>query len=523
MNSSTVGSLSARISESPRLASILLALLRLLKTGFALVSMIISARFFGVGIERDYLVVCLAATTVLPQLLFGPVNEIFRLKHAHLRETEGEELALDRANAVMSIAFWVLLALSVLVLVHPAIVASVFSPTFLGDGHGEFLEMVRWMIPLLFLNQVAAGWTFILNAYKVYFLPEVVGIVSSLVAIVTVVTATRWLGIYSLVVSMYLGIFLLLATLVPMVRRKAPRALSFWKCDLRLVLPFFAMATPFYMSFTLGQGLVVVEKRLVGAMGVGMISILDYAQKIINIPIAVLVSTIGSILAPTLAGLHARGESGRFRAEFLSYLRLTLLALAPLVVFLVVSGRDLLGLVFGAKITSADLGTMAGTLAWFAAGLVPVATYSLAGQAVTATDRSRVYAIAGALVQTATILLNLWLAPTYGIEVLAKTWSAAHLAAGLFLLWWLDLGSGTLKTLLHLAAVYAATVLAGSLAATLTEALVPLLRLMVCGSMVALSAAGAVILFGMPEREPLLRALRGARGRIGAGLRGRPL
>lgn len=504
----------SRISESPRLASLLLAGLRLGKTGISLASMIVSARFFGVGIERDYLVVCLAATTVVPQLLFGPVNEIFRLKHAHLREAEGEEQALARANAVMSVAFWALLALTACVLARPGVVAAVFSPSFLGPGHREFLDMVRWMIPLLVLNQIAAGWTFILNAYKVYFIPEVVGIASSLLGIVVVVASTRWLGIYSLVLSMYVGAFLLLATLVPMVRRKAPGAFSFWRCDVRLVLPFFAMALPFYMSFTLGQGLVVVEKRIVGAMGVGMISILDYAQKIVNIPLAVLVSTIGSILAPSLASLHARNEPDRFREEFLSYLRLTLLALAPLIVFLAVAGLDLLSLVFGRKVAAADLATMASTLSWFSAGLVPVAVYSLAGQAITAMDRSRIYALAGAAVQIATIVLNLRFAPAGGVQVLALSWSAAHLTAAAFLLGRLHLGPAGAKALFQVAGVYATTVAAAMLTKLLLGHAPSLVRLPVSGVCVVAAAALSLVVLRLPERSILARAFHVIRARI---------
>lgn len=495
-----------KIADSPRIASLFLASLRFVKTAFALASMVISARFFGVGTERDHLVVCLAATTSIPQLLFGPVNEIFRLKYAHLREAEGEVAALQRGNAIMSVAFWILLSTTLTIELFPQIVAKIFAPSFAANGQTDFLLMVRIVMPLLVINQISSGWTYILNAYKVYFVPELVGIATSMLGIAIVLASTRWIGIYSLVVSMYVSASLLMVALLPFVRSKARPALMFWRCDAKLVRPFLKMAMPFYFSFALGQGLVVIEKRIGGSMGTGMISILDYAQKIILIPLAVIMSTITSILAPSLASLFAKRDVDSFRREFIAYLRLTLIALSPMIFLLSCGGHDILSIVFGRKVDSHGLSLMTTTLAWLSMGLVAASVYSLTGQAITAIDKGKHYAVVAAAVQMLIILLNLVFAPGRDIYVLAITWSVAHIAAAAVLLHMLGFGRQIMKALMQIAGVYLLVFGLGSVASLPLHGAHPLLRLPFLAMGAVVGMLLALLAFRIPERTIILGA-----------------
>lgn len=495
------------ISESPKKAVLVLGAMRFIKTALALASMIISARLFGVSLERDYLVICIAAMTVIPQFLFGPINEIFRLKYAHLQVDEGTDSAVRRGTAVMSVSFWILVAVTLAIEIHPQMIVNSFAPAYSGSAHAEIVDMVRIVVPLLVLNQIAAGWTHILNAHKVYFLPEIVGIITSGLGVILVITLSRWIGIYSLVVSMYVSAAALLLAMIPTLYSASPSALAVWKCDPRLILPFLTMAAPFFVGSTLGQILVVIEKRFSGAMGEGMISIYDYAQKINMIPLAVIITSIASVLAPSLATLHAQKNIREFRKEFAGYIRLALVAICLVFIAFTIGAKDMLEIVFSTKLSATERDVMASTLGYFACGLVAATVYSLSGQAITASLRGRLFAVVGGVVQLAVILLNLWLARRQGVQMLALSWALAHAGGAAVLLLIVGLNKDLLKALGHAVCVYAGTCLGVLVVLALPDRpMHPVVHFSLLMIAASIGLGISLFAFCLPEREFLSRA-----------------
>src|SRR5690606_21925914 len=113
--------------------------------------------------------------------------------------------------------------------------------------------MLLLLVPALLLNQLNLLLTGLLNAYHSYVIPDVVAFISTVANIILLILLAPVIGIFSLVISYYLGVLLLTALLLWQVSRlkialfsnAGPLRFSyFWV--------FFGFSLPFFYSYFLG-------------------------------------------------------------------------------------------------------------------------------------------------------------------------------------------------------------------------------------------------------------------------------
>ena len=395
------------------------------------VTLVISASYYSVSLERDVYVIAMAAITAISMILFGPIGDAYRVNYVRQAAKYGSSSAQHSSAMLVFLIGCVSLGVVLLGEIMPHAIASAFVPSDRPEVVEALLPMLRIVLPLLILNQMSLNLTYMMNANGIYYLPEIWGVCAGALGIASVVVFSQHFGIYALVISGYVssgGLFVIMA-----IRLKGivSVAQTFRREHLVNALQYIGIALPFYFSYAVGQLLVIVEKRVCGGFGVGNIAIYDYAQKILSIPQSVLSSAIVTIFAPALASLYAAKDSEKYCKELSGYLRLMLLAVTPLAVFVVVIFPRLIPLVFSHKISNEGAGQLSLTLNIFMIGLCGVTLYVMFSQALLIQGRRVSYMIVSALVQCSIIAANIALADNGQVWMLATTWSIAHVVAGI--------------------------------------------------------------------------------------------
>lgn len=426
--------LAKTFSGSTKRTSAGIAMIRLVRAVISIFSLTITARYFGVSQERDFWVLCTAASTILMQLLFGPINEVFRTQSVHIRAEQGDA-ALAQTNASLtSFFFWVSLLVVLTIEFFPSLVSNTIASGLVGIELKSFEFFVRLIIPSLVLNQLVNGWISILNGYSVFYIPEIYAIFSSIANILFVVLLTETMGIGSLILAMYATTIGLLFVLAREIRKQQSGPLinafpTFLLCKTMIV-----SALPFYLPYFSGQLVALIEKRVSVGLGVGNASVFDYAQKFVQVPQGVIMGTIATVLAPALAFQFAQKQTQRMREDICDYLRMIFLALTPIAILFTVNAEDLVSLFFAHKVNATDQLLMASVIKILLVGLFGVVLYSAAGQALVAQKKGKVFAIAAVLVQIIIGVLNLIYGKFYGLTFLAFSWSVTHVLLGYVLL-----------------------------------------------------------------------------------------
>ncbi len=238
----------------------------------------------------------------------GAFNSAFVPKFARTVEAGGMEKAREFAEQVMAVLLTVLIGISALAMIFmPAVVGTVVAPAF-ADTPDKFdltVELTRVMFPYLLCMSLVAMLSGIMNSMRHYFLAAFVPVLLNI--IMTGVTAyALWVGMdafatgrllsYGVLVSGFAQLLLLLIA-----TRKAAFPLSLRLPHLTpevkhlMILMGPAMLTGGVVQINIMIG------RIIASGQDGAIALLNYADRINQLPLGVIGIAIGVVLLPELA------------------------------------------------------------------------------------------------------------------------------------------------------------------------------------------------------------------------------
>lgn len=386
-----------------------LSLIRMIRLFASLVTIILSAKFFGASIERDLWILALTAVNFVHAALWGPINETFRAKFIFIREAEGEEMALKKARSLFLFTNLVtVIGFAVFMLFHFQ-TAILIAP---GNSGSELVEldfMLQILAPSLLLTQITFLLSSILNAYETFYIPEFTGLVSSLFNIVFFLLLVPHIGIYSLAVAHYLGLVLLFVMLVlQIIRQRIPFFKRPFTLSMSEVKPYLLFALPFFVPYFFSQINGISEKSISTLLGAGSISIIDYSRKFIDIPMSVLYSVLNTIMIPTLSQKFMSNDMEGFKKEFLSTFQLGTLFLGLFVSVMVIGATDIIDFAYNLGTMDADaLHTISQLSIMYGFSAVTIFCFSILGFSLISLQKNKTYAGFATYSQVIIITLNI--------------------------------------------------------------------------------------------------------------------
>lgn len=245
----------------------------------------------------------------------GAFNTAFIPLFAKELEGSGNEAAKRFGEDVLSVLMTALLALSALaIIVMPLLVGTIIAPGFEKDP-AKFdltVTMTRIMFPYLFCMSLVAMLSGILNSMRRYFLAAFVPVLLNILLIVVLLGALQ-AGIDSRATGLWLawGVFVSgvaqLFLLVYGVRREGfamslrlPRMTPGVKRLLVLMGPALLTGGVTQINLLVGQ--------IIASAQAGAIALLNYADRINQLPLGVIGIAIGVVLLPELARALKAGD-----------------------------------------------------------------------------------------------------------------------------------------------------------------------------------------------------------------------
>ncbi len=178
-----------------------------------------------------------------------------------------------------------------------------------------------------------------------------------------------------------------------------------------------------------------VNSWLAAGLGTGAVSWLDYAFRLMYMPIGLFGISIATASLPTIAGHAASRDDPGIRQALSSGLRMMLMLNVPATLGLLALATPIVRLIFErGRFTAADTAATAAALVCYAPGLMGYSAVKLISPSYYAMGHSRIPVIASAASVAFNVALNLVLVRSLGHRGLALgTAAAALLNAGLLL------------------------------------------------------------------------------------------
>lgn len=395
------------------------------------------AALFGAGDEMDaYLVAFRIPNLVRDLFAEGAMSAAFVPTFTRHLTLHGKDDAWRLGNNVLNALLLITGVMVLLGYVFASPLVSLYAENFAAvPGKLELtIRLARVMVPFLTLVAIAAALMGMLNSLRHYFVPALAPATFNVVAIVFAVLLTPIMPTFGLPRIMSIAIAALVGGLTqvavqwPPLRREGFRykpVLDLRDPGLHRVL---ALMGPGTVGLAATQVNLFVSTLLATAQGTGAVSWLQYAFRVMYLPLGLFGVSIATAVLPAAARHAAVEDRAAIRSTVTRGLALMLMVNIPATCGLVALSTEIIRLLLErGHFTPADTAATAAALRLYAIGLVGYSTTRIVSPVFYALGRSRVPVVLSAVSVTVNLVLSLVFVRVMGFRGLALATSIAAL------------------------------------------------------------------------------------------------
>lgn len=337
------------------------------------------ARYFGATAETDAFYVAFRLPNMLRRLFAeGAFQQAFVPMLSDVKENETPERRAEFIDHVFTVLGLAVLAASVLgVLAAPLLVWLIASG--LTDNPEAFdlaASLTRWMFPYIAFMSLVALAASILNTFKRFAIPAATPVLLNIAFIVSTVFAAPYLDepIWALAGAVIAGGVLQLGVQVVALMRLGifirPRSLKRSLSD-SAVRRVMTLMAPALFGVGVAQLSIIINTNIASHLGHGAVTWLNYADRLMEFPTALLGTALGTVLLPGLSSAFAKGDDEGYNTLLDHGLRLVTLVGIPAAAGLCLTAEALTSFLFqGKSFTPADVHATSAAVIGYAVGLI---------------------------------------------------------------------------------------------------------------------------------------------------------
>jgi murein biosynthesis integral membrane protein MurJ len=387
MESARVKSVNRRIFQA--LVSLASAAL-LVRVAGMLNQVVVTARF-GAGPTMDAYFVASTIPLLLALLIADAMEVSVIPVYARLRVEGTKEQAARFFSTLLNCLFLGAVLLTLLMLIFRYQLILISAPA-LGDFRtGVAVDLTPVLFPAFLFMTVIGFLECILNAEGQFGWPAYAGTLVPLSTVVVVLLVSNSLGIVALGVGMLIGLTLQLGVFIMRVKWagiKYRPVLTVHTPEIRSVL---VTAWPVLLAAVVTQALPFADQIVASFLSPGSISSLNYATKLISVPVGVVFGSVGRAALPYLAQQNASNDIPAFKETLRLYLWGCGLLTILLTIFMIIFAHPLVRILFQhGAFSSDDTNRTVAALVGFTIGLTPMAIGFLLAKAFSALGKTKV-------------------------------------------------------------------------------------------------------------------------------------
>jgi putative peptidoglycan lipid II flippase len=403
------------------------------------------AFLFGAGDQMDAYNIAFRIPNLVRDLFAeGAMSAAFVPTFTRTLTNEGRDRAWRLGNLVVNA---LLLATGLIVaagMVFAVPITTAFASAY-ADVPGKLeltVSLTRIMFPFLVLVAVATALMGMLNSLHRFFVPAMspamfnVGSIVCTLGLAPVMPALGLPVIVAPAIGVLVGGFLQMAVQWPSLRREGYRyrpVLDFRDEGLRRVL---VLMGPGAVGLAAVQINLLVNSILATGEGTSAVSALNYAFRLMYLPIGLFGVSIATAVIPTLSRHAAKSDAAGMRDTISSGLRMMLMLNVPATVGLMVLATPIIALIYEhGAFTPAHTAATAAALAFYAPGLVGYSAVKIAVPSFYSLHDSRTPVIVSGITVLLNVVLNVTLVRVLGFTGLALGTAASAIFNAATLLW----------------------------------------------------------------------------------------
>jgi putative peptidoglycan lipid II flippase len=320
----------------------------------------IGAALFGTSATMDAFQIAFRIPNLLRRLFAeGAFAQAFVPLLASTRATDGDEATRRLVDAVATVLAWALVATCVVGIVAAPVLVWLLASGFAPATEKVAVALTRWMFPYIACMSLVALASGVLNTWRRFAVPAFtpvllnLSVIASALALVPPLRARGIEPVYALALGVIAGGVLQLGLQLPALRAigMLPR-IGASLAALRAgwhhpgVRTIIAKMGPALLGVSVAQLSLMINSQIASWLGEGAVSTLVYADRLMELPTALLGVALSVVLTPQLSDARARDDHASY-CDLLDWgLRLALLLALPCAVALVVFAQPMVAVLF---------------------------------------------------------------------------------------------------------------------------------------------------------------------------------
>ena len=370
-----------------------------------LVREMLTAALFGATRQLDAFFVAYTLANLSRQLLAeGALSASFVPVFSRTLASDGRDSAKRLADEALTILIFGCSAVVAAGIILSPFLVNVMAPGFAPEERAVAVTLTRMMFPFLMLVSVGALAMGVLNSLGSFFIPAIAPALSNLAYIIFLLATKSHLSVWNLAFAVLTGgAFHMLLQVYWCSRLKftlRPRRPSLGDPQLRSMMALFL---PYAAGLSLNQLNPVISRMLGSFLDGGSISVLTYADRVLQLPLGLFVIAISQAVLPVLSRQDPN-DTASFCDFVRGAMRFNLFVVLPVAAGLCIVSHEVVHLLFFRGAFSEWAWHATGTaLSLYALGLPGMASSTVIMRAIYARRMPR----AAVLVTGVTVAVNL--------------------------------------------------------------------------------------------------------------------
>jgi putative peptidoglycan lipid II flippase len=400
----------------------------------ALFKEILVAHRFGAGDALDSFYIAILLPTFLMGIFGDSFNAAFLPVYVETRETAGA-LASQRLLAnVAAGSLFILFAAAVLLFLFSNLLLPLLGSGFTPQKLAVASLLMVPLLGSLALSGLNSLWRGALTVHDGFAVSALTPIVHPLLILSTLIFFFSKVGIYTLAFGTLLGSCADLALCGYALRKRGVALMPRWYGFDRPLRRVLMQYLPMVAGAMLLGSTALIDQTMAATLDTGSVSALNYANKIVMLPLLIGVYSMAVAIFPSFSRLGANGDWTAMRNVLATYTRLVLLASVPLTLMLITFSQPLVALFFqGGAFSRSDTQMVGKILALFSLQIPFYALGILYVRAISAIKRNQILMWGTVISVAANASLNVVLMRLIGLPGIALSTSIVYFLSCFYL------------------------------------------------------------------------------------------
>lgn len=287
----------------------------------------------------------------MPSMLFPAICSSFSTAFISIYVTQCikyDKKYSDRfASKALVAALAMSICLSIFAILFAPYIVCVFAPGFEEKTLSLAIHLTRLTMGSFALTMIQYMLSAILNSKKLFYGSQVSGLLGNIFIIIITLILGKNQSIDILTLTVIGGSIIQVIMLVYCCKRAEISLTIFCNPFNEEVKKVFILAIPILVGNSIVQINNIVDKGLASTLVEGSISALSYSGSLNNMVISIFVTSLSTVLYPTITEDISRGDKGKYSKNLINSLLVLSMILVPISFITIIYANDIVSFVFG--------------------------------------------------------------------------------------------------------------------------------------------------------------------------------